>query len=106
ENLLGLMNSNKLINNIDWLTILLYFILVFTGWLNIYSTTITEDTTSFLNLNEYHGKQLLFIGLSTILIILILSVEAKFYERFSSVIYLICIVLLAGLFLLGKNIKG
>src|SRR5690606_39569618 len=62
--------------------------------------------SSFLNLNEHYGKQLLFIILSVILIILILSVEAKFYERFSSVIYLICIVLLAGLFLFGKNING
>src|SRR5690606_26243826 len=42
---------------------------------------------------------------STILIILILSVEAKFYERFSSVIYLACVVLLAGLFLFRKNIN-
>ena len=100
------MNNTKLIHNIDWTTILLYFVLVFIGWLNIYSTTITEDTTSFLNLNEHYGKQLLFIGLSTILIILILSVEAKFYERFSSVIYLACVVLLAGLFLFGKNING
>jgi len=100
------MNNTKLIHNIDWTTVLLYFVLVFTGWLNIYSTTITEDTTSFLNLNEHYGKQLLFIGLSTILIILIISVEAKFYERFSSVIYLACIVLLAGLFLFGKNVNG
>ncbi len=100
------MNNTKLIHSIDWTTILLYFVLVFIGWLNIYSTTISEDTTSFLNLNEHYGKQLLFIGLSTILIILIISVEAKFYERFSSVIYLACIVLLAGLFLFGKNVNG
>lgn len=100
------MNNSKLINNLDWTTILLYLALVFIGWLNIYSTTISEGSTSVFNLNEHYGKQLLFIGLSTVLIVLILSIETKFYERFSSVIYLICIILLAGLFLFGKNVNG
>ena len=100
------MSSTKLIHNIDWLTILIYFILVFIGWLNIYSTTITDQDSSIFNLNLPYGKQLLFIGLSSIIIVLVMSFEAKFYERFSSVIYLASMVLLVGLFLFGKNING
>ncbi|UOB18713.1 rod shape-determining protein RodA [Abyssalbus ytuae] len=100
------MSSPKLIHNIDWITVLLYLILVFIGWLNIYSTTITEEAGSIFNLNLPYGKQLLFIGLSSVLIIIVISLEAKFYERFSSIIYLIFLVLLAGLFIFGKNING
>jgi rod shape determining protein RodA len=35
-----------------------------------------------------------------------LSIEAKFYERFSSVIYLISILTLVGLFIFGKTVNG
>ncbi|NAS31432.1 FtsW/RodA/SpoVE family cell cycle protein [Flavobacteriaceae bacterium R38] len=98
--------NNKVIQKIDWATILVYFALVFIGWINIYSTTFTDQNPSVFNLAQPYGKQLLFIGLSLFLIILILSIEAKFYERFSSIIYLASLVSLLGLFLFGKNING
>ncbi|NER14797.1 FtsW/RodA/SpoVE family cell cycle protein [Leptobacterium flavescens] len=98
--------SAKLIQKIDWLSILLYFSLVIIGWLNIYSTTLTDENTSVFNLTLPYGKQLFFIGLSVFLIILVLSVEAKFYERFSSIIYLVSLVFLLGLFVFGKNVNG
>ncbi len=100
------MSSSKLIHNIDWLTILMYFALVFIGWLNIYSTTITDNNSSIFNLGLPYGRQLLFIGLSTFIIIVLMSSEVKLYERFSSVIYLASMVLLVGLFIFGKNING
>ena len=100
------MSSTKLIHNIDWLTILIYFALVFAGWLNIYSTTISDQDTSIFNLSQPYGKQLLFIGLSIFIIILVMSFEVKFYERFSSIMYLISMILLVGLFVFGKNING
>ncbi len=40
------------------------------------------------------------------LIILILALDAKFYERFASIIYFISILSLLGLFLFGKNVNG
>ncbi len=98
--------NNRVIQKIDWFTILIYFALVFIGWLNIYSATFVDDNSSILNLNTFYGKQLVFIGLSLFLIILILSIEAKFYERFSSIIFLVSLASLLGLFLFGKNING
>ncbi|MCX2679966.1 rod shape-determining protein RodA [Galbibacter sp. EGI 63066] len=96
---------NNFIKKIDWLSILLYFLLVFIGWLNIYSTTYTGVETIF-DLSTFHGKQMLFIIVSLVLIILILSIEAKFYERFSGVIYLISFLSLVGLFIFGKEVNG
>jgi len=98
-------NKGNILVRIDWLMILIYFVLVFIGWLNIYSASYTEDSTLSM-MSQPHGRQQVFIGLSIFLIILILSIEAKFYERFSSVIYLVSLVSLVGLFLFGKNISG
>jgi len=98
-------NKGNILVRIDWLMILIYFVLVFIGWLNIYSASYTENETLSM-MSQPHGRQQVFIGLSIFLIILILSIEAKFYERFSSVIYLVSLLSLVGLFVFGKNISG
>ena len=91
---------------IDWVLILFYFILVFFGWINIYSATITEEQFNIINFSTEYGKQLIWIGLSLPIILLILLFDAKFYEKYASLIYLICLISLAGLFVFGKNING
>ncbi len=96
----------KFVKKIDWLSILLYFLLVGIGWINIYSASVTENAGGFLDMSQLYGKQLFFIGSSLVIIVLILSIEAKFYERFSSIIYVIALVSLLGLMVFGKNING
>ncbi|AXO81283.1 rod shape-determining protein RodA [Olleya aquimaris] len=90
----------------DWLTILLFFILVIFGWVNIISASHSGEALEFSNFSHYYSKQLIFIALSVVLIILVLSIESKFYERFSSIIYFSALLSLAGLFIFGKNING
>ncbi|WP_228850667.1 rod shape-determining protein RodA [Aegicerativicinus sediminis] len=92
--------------NFDWITISLFMLLVGFGWLNILSASHSDEVLNYFNLDEPYGKQLVFIGMTFILIILVLAVDAKFYERFASVIYLISILSLLGLFLFGKNVNG
>jgi rod shape determining protein RodA len=98
--------KNNIFLGVDWLLILFYFILIFLGWINIYSATVTEEQTFLLNLTTEYGKQILWIGLSIPLILLILMFDAKLYEKYSSVIYVVSILSLVGLFLFGKNING
>jgi len=90
----------------DWITIILFFLLVAFGWLNILSASHTGATVNYFDFSQPFGKQLIFIFLTFVLIILLLAVDAKFYERFSSVIYIISILSLVGLFLFGKNVNG
>lgn len=90
----------------DWIIILLYVLLVAFGYLNILSASHVGEITNYFDTSQLYGKQLIFMGLSLILIILILSLEAKFYERFASIIYLIALLALLGLFIFGKEING
>lgn len=76
------------------------------GWINIYSSTYSEEDKALLDFSTLYGKQLFFILVSVFSIVIILGIEADFYERFSSVIYIISLVLLAGLFVFGKTIAG
>ncbi len=99
------MSLNKSIR-IDWITIILFLLLVSFGWLNILSASLSGEITSYFDMSQPYGKQLVFILFAFALIILIFSIEAKFYERFSSVIYLISILSLIGLFFFGKTVSG
>ncbi|MGB5417585.1 rod shape-determining protein RodA [Algibacter sp.] len=90
----------------DWITIILFFLLVGFGWLNILSASHTGTDINYFDLSQPFGKQLIFIFLTFGLIILLLAVDAKFYERFSSVIYIVSMLSLVGLFIFGKNVNG
>jgi len=91
---------------IDWITVLLFLLLVGFGWMNIYSASLNDASTGFFDMSQTYGRQALFIGLSFLLIVFILSIEAKFYERFASVIYIASLLSLLGLFIFGKTISG
>ena len=93
------MKNQSVSNNIDWISIVIYTILVILGWLNIYSSSLSsmEDT---------YQKQLIFIVLTIPLIFVVLSVDGKFYEKYASIIFIISLLSLVGLFAFGKTIAG
>ncbi|MGB5942015.1 MAG: rod shape-determining protein RodA [Leeuwenhoekiella sp.] len=99
--------ENRGTGNFDWLIILLYLLLVFIGWINIYSTSLEPDLEQgVFDLSNLYSKQAVWIGLSLVIIAFIFFLEAKFFERFSSVIYVVSLLSLLGLYAFGKNISG
>tara|TARA_R110002096_G_scaffold1939_1_gene9824 strand:- start:1944 stop:3221 length:1278 start_codon:yes stop_codon:yes gene_type:complete len=90
----------------DWITIILFFLLVGFGWLNILSASHSGDTIDYFDFSQSYGKQLVFIFLTFGLIIILLAIDAKFYERFSGIIYIVSMLSLVGLFIFGKNVNG
>ena len=98
--------KNNIFHGIDWILVMLYIVLIGFGWMNIYAASITEESTNIFDLSTRYGKQLLWILLCIPLIVFILFFNAKFYEKFASIFYLISVLSLAGLFLFGKTING
>lgn len=74
--------------------------------MSIYATTVTDTTASIFDSGTLYGKQLRWIGLSIVLIIITIAIDAKFYERFAGVFYIVSMVSLAGLFVFGSTING
>lgn len=100
------MKNQRVGSSIDWITILLYIILVIMGWMTIYSASLPIEETSLFDLSQIYGRQMLFIGLTIPIIFIILFTDAKLFERFSFIFYGVGIFLLLGLFAFGKTIKG
>ncbi len=102
------MKNQSVTNNIDWLSIGIYIILVILGWLNIYSSSLSniEGESSIFDVTQIYGKQFLFILFTIPLIFSVMAIDAKFFEKYSIIIFAVSLLSLAGLFLFGKTIAG
>ncbi|SDH07847.1 rod shape-determining protein RodA [Winogradskyella thalassocola] len=101
-----MLRENQRHFKFDWITIILFLLLLGFGYLNILSASHVGEITSYFDTSQLYGKHLVFIGLTALLIVLILSFEAKFYEQFASILYLIAMLALIGLFIFGKDVNG
>ena len=102
------MKNQSVSSNLDWISVIIYIILVVLGWSNIYSSSlsIAVEDASLFDFSQIYGKQMMFIFFTIPLIFIILSVEGKFYEKYASILFGIALLLLAGLFVFGKTIAG
>ncbi len=102
------MKNQGVSQNIDWISITIYIVLVIMGWLNIYSSSLSSiaEETSIFDFTQIYGKQFLFILFTIPIIFIVLFVEAKFYEKFSIIIFAVSLLSLMGLFVAGKTIAG
>lgn len=99
-------SERKNIFKIDWTLFLVYIFLVGFGLANILSSSISGENISLFDFNTLYEKQFIFILLSLLVIIITLTIEVKFYERFSSIFYLVCIFFILGLFAFGNKVNG
>ena len=90
----------------DWVTILIYLLLISFGWMNIYSASLGDAPSGIFDFDQIYGKQAIWIILGLFMIVIILSIEAKFYMKYSSVFYIISLLSILGLFAFGKTING
>ncbi|WP_242926546.1 rod shape-determining protein RodA [Pontibacter vulgaris] len=99
--------SRKIIQNLDWVTVLLYFLLVALGWMNIYAVVYSPDNiVNIFSFEINSGKQLVWIGTAVILIIMLLVVDYKIYEHLAYPIYGSIILLLLFTLAVASPVAG
>ena len=87
--------TSEIFGKIDLITIILYLVLVFFGWINIYASMYNDDLIyKIYDLNTKHGKQLLFIGASIFIGFIILIIDWSFFDSLAFLFYIISIFLL------------
>jgi len=90
----------------DLVSITLYIGLVSFGIINIYSSSFNGSSISLFDLSSIVGKQVIFFFLSLIVFIFILFTRNKFFDNSASIVYLLSIILLLGLFVFGVERGG
>ncbi len=91
---------------LDWWTIALYLILVLAGWFNIYASTYDYDHVGMFDLSGRSGMQMIWIGTSLFLALIILMTDNDWFDIFAYWIYAIIIILLIATIFLAPDIKG
>lgn len=96
-----------LFSDLDWLIVLIYFVLVMLGWFNIFASVYDpQQDQSILDFSLNSGKQLIWIGASIILIVIILLLDFRVYETFTPIFYGLMIFLLGAVLIFGVTING
>ncbi|MCM1377292.1 MAG: rod shape-determining protein RodA [Clostridium sp.] len=92
--------------SIDWITVLLFLILVISGAVSIYAASYNFDHVGMFDFDTFSGKQFLWIGLSLILGCMILLLDYRLYEAYAYPIYGIILLLLIVTIFVAPDIKG
>ena len=85
--------AKKIFGNVDWMSISLYILLIFFGWVNIYAS-------------QYNHDKKYFIAVSLFVAFIILIIDWKFFEAFSYILYGGIIILLIILLITGEQTAG
>ena len=101
--------SNQ-IGKLDWISVGLYALFVLLGWLSIYSAVYNPEAPLWIFDEAFYtsnaGRQLIWIGTSLVLIMLIFALDFRFFESFAVFIYAAFMLALIAVPFLGVTING
>ena len=98
--------SGNIWQNVDWITIGVFLLLVVFGWLNIYGASYTFDQTSIFDFSNRAGKQFTWIMGSLLMGIVLLLIDYKTYDVLTYFAYGAMLLLLLATPFLAHDIKG
>ena len=97
----------SLLGSLDWLTIFIYLVLLALGWMSVCGASYDYDQAgNILDFSSRSGMQIVWIGTSLLLALLITMLDDRIFESLSYIIYLGFLVLLLATPFLAHDIKG
>jgi len=94
------------LRSLDWWTILIYVALLSFGWVSVCGASYTYGDTDLLALSTRSGMQVVWIGTSMLLGLLLILLDDRFYSTFAYVLFGLMIVLLFATIFNPHTIKG
>ena len=92
--------------SLDWWTLSLYVVLAVFGCFSIYGASYDFDQSSFFDFSQRSGKQMVWLGLSLCIGVLILHIEANSFFSWSFFIYIVMMGVLLLTVVVAPDIKG
>lgn len=93
-------------SSVDWVMILLYVGLVAIGWMSICSASYDETAVDPFSFSHFYVKQVLWIGLSLVLALVVMLLDDKYYHMLAYPAYIGGLLILIGTLLFGKEVNG
>ena len=100
-------NGRSIGQSYDWKLVILYLLLVFIGWINIYASIHGNDVSGIFDFSANSGKQFIWMltsfGLGGLIMFVI---SPNLWDSGAFVLYFIVIGLLVAVIFLGVEVKG
>lgn len=96
----------SVLRSIDWWTIGIYLALLVFGWISVCGASYTYGDTDIFSLDTRSGMQIVWIGTSICLGLVLLLLDDRFYDTFAYVIYAVLLLLLFVTIFNPHQIKG
>ena len=94
------------LRSLDWWTIGIYLALLTFGWVSVCGASYTYGDTEIFSLASRSGMQIVWIGTSLFLGLVLLLLDDRFYDTFAYVIYGLLVLLLFATIFNPHTIKG
>lgn len=98
--------GKSLFSRLDTTTLVLYLSLVFIGLMAVFSVEYRNTDPSIFMMNKSHMKQVVWLGISLFVGLLIVFTDSKFFSSFAYLSYAVGILLLIVTIFAGSDVKG
>ncbi len=92
--------------NLDWLTVIVYLVFLFIGWVSIYSAVYDDAHSSIFDTTQRYGKQLIWILAAVVIALAVLMTDNKLFLFFSYFFYAFAILMLVAVLFFGTEINA
>jgi len=99
-------NTNRRSINVDSITLGIYLLLLLLGWLTVYTVSSSGGEGSMFDLEKTHGKQMLWMGISLVVCLIVLAFDFRIFNTLAYVAYGASILLLIFTLIVGEEING
>lgn len=86
--------DESLVAHFDWPLFVAYILLLIMGVATVYSTAYNADHPNLFDFSQKYGKQVIWLGVSLFLGLLVFLIDSDIYRKFSVPIYLFTLSLL------------
>ena len=88
------MRNESFSKTIDWGLLSVFLLMILIGVANVYSAAFDPKSPELFDFSQKYGKQIMWVGISLVLGLLVFLIEASIYRKFAIPIYLACLALL------------
>jgi rod shape determining protein RodA len=100
------VSTKSLLRSIDWITVILFVLLIAAGWTCVVGASYNYGDPSILDFSARSGKQLIWICCSFLLGFILLLTDDRIYDTFANIFYLIMMGLLLITPFVAADVKG
>ncbi len=102
----GQRKKDSLFGSIDHVALILYLLLVLVGVVAVFSASWVEDSENFFAFSHNYIKQVVWLGISFVVGIVILLLDRSLWHKIAYFLYAAAILALLATLLFGRTVNG